>query len=804
MQKFFFLCVFLCAVSTKVTAQDCEFTFKGKIIDFHDKTPIVGASVAILNLKKYTTSDLDGNFEINKLCKGKIIVEVRHISCDTKQITLNLNESISKEIFLEHHLEKLNEIVVKTNKKTEQTSVEQTIKKEVIADFTDKSLGDVLNTVSGVSSLNTGNAIVKPMIHGLHSSRLLIINNNVRQYDQEWGAEHAPNIDINASDRIDIVKGANTLMYGSDAIGGLILIRPDNYAAKDSLFGSTSTSLNSNGNGGNINSKLIKTFKSGFYTKLQANYRMFGDFNAANYNLSNSGIKNINASTRFGYKSFEKGFDVYYSYVDNTIGIIRAAHVGNVNDLVNAINRKEPSFIDDFTYTIDNPKQTIIHHLAKLEAYKRFKGLGKLTLQYDFQLNRRKEFDRRRASFRDLAAADFTLFTTSFQPNLKIDAIDNLEINSGFLLRFQQNDSADESITRISIPLIPDYDKYETGIYTIAKYKFNATTEISAGLRYDFARIEAEKKYKVFDWEENNYDELFPEFSSGIVDNFEIFTSPKFNFNNFSASLGLSQLLKNDFKLLFNYGLASRTPNVSELFSNGLHHSAARIETGSLLLKNEVANNFIASFERNSDSFGFSISPYYKYIKDFIQLIPNGKAVTTIRGAFTEWQYYQINAQIFGVDIDINKKISDSFQYSGSLSLLQGDNLTDKLPLIHMPATNFSNRLIYTNPNLNQLKIGIHHKTVLQQKRFPDYNFFTFNAISQEDVLVDISTTPPTYSLFGLNTSAVFNVFKQSRLQVEFNIENMFNVEYREHLNRLRYFADDLGRNYNLKIKLNY
>ena len=139
-------------------------------------------------------------------------------------------------------------------------------------------------------------------------------------------------------------------------------------------------------------------------------------------------------------------------------------------------------------------------------------------------------------------------------------------------------------------------------------------------------------------------------------------------------------------------------------------------------------------------------------INGFVQLIPVG-ITTTIRGAFPVWEYNQIAAQIFGVDIDVNKKISKNFSYSASLSLLQGDNLTDDIPLIHMPAANFSNRLSYVNANLNQLKISLSHKTSLQQNRFPDYNFFTYNATIQEDVFVDISSTPPTYSLFGLNTS---------------------------------------------------
>ncbi len=803
MHKLFIICVMLMCFNM-LHAQKCTFSFKGNITDFHDNSSLAGASVHIVNLNKFTSSNLDGNFEFDNLCSGVITLEIKHLACETQKITFNLTKDTFKSITLEHHLEELAEILVKADNKTEATSIEQTLSKKEVEAYADKSLGDALKSLSGVSSLNTGNSIVKPMIHGLHSSRLLIINNNVRQFDQEWGAEHAPNIDINAGGRIKVIKGANTLIYGSDAIGGLILIRPDNYTRKDTLFGGTSTALNTNGWGGNINSEIVKTYQSGYYAKAQASYKMFGDFEAADYNLSNSGIKSMNASGRFGYKSFEKGFDAYYSYVNNTIGIIRAAHVGNVNDLIRAINRKEPSFIDDFSYAIDNPKQAISHHLGKIEAYKRFKGLGKLTLQYDFQVNRRKEFDRRRASFEDAPAADFRLFTTSIQPNLKIDAVDNFVLNTGFLLRYQQNDSANESVTRISIPLIPDYDKYEAGIYTTGNYKLNLNTTISAGFRYDFSRIEAEKKYKVFDWEENNYDELFPEFSSGVIDNFEIYTSPKFNFHNISASLGLTSSFGNNFDFLFNYGLASRMPNASELFSNGLHHSAARIETGSLLLNKEIANKFVTSIERKNQNFGFSISPYYNHIKDFIQLIPAGEALTTIRGAFIEWKYNQVDAQIFGVDIDINNKLSDKFMYKGSLSLLRGDNLTEDTALINMPSTNFSNSIVYNNKKLNQLSIGITQYTELKQNRFPDYNFFTFNPILQEDVYVDISSAPSAFTLFHFNSSANFKISSTSSLNVAFNVENLFNISYRNYLNRLRYFADEVGRNFNIKLKFNY
>ncbi|WP_298766513.1 TonB-dependent receptor [uncultured Polaribacter sp.] len=801
MIKRFLAFVFVWFIFSATQAQDCSITFKGKITDFHDNTPIIGASVHILDLNKYTSSNEDGLFEFKNLCAQKFVVEIKHISCDPKRININLEKNTYKEIFLEHHLNELNEVVVRTTSKTTITSVEQNLKKEVIENFTDKSLGDALNTMSGVSSLNTGNSIVKPMIHGLHSSRLLIVNNNVRMFDQEWGDEHAPNIDINASEKIAVIKGANTLKYGSDAVGGLILIQPKKYAVKDSLFGSTITSFNTNGFGGNINSEIVKTYKSGFYSKLQANYKQFGDFRAPDYYLTNSGLKNLNASLRMGYNTYEKGFNAYYSFVNNQFAILQSSHIGNVNDLVNAINNLQPRVTEDFSYDITFPKQEIYHHLGKIEAYKRIKDLGKLSVQYDVQLNRRKEFDLRRGNRSNTPVIDLRLFTNTLQTNLEVEYLDNLKIDTGVLIRYQQNDAISGTGTN---PLIPDFTKYDAGLFTIANYYLNESTDFSAGFRYDFSKIDARKRYNVTDWNETfNYDELFPEFETGTINGTRILTNPKYTFHNLSASLGLSKRFNNDVSLLVNYGLASRVPNPSELFSDGLHHSAARIETGLLTLDKEIANKFIVSLERVNRNFGFSISPYYKHINGFIQLIPVG-ITTTIRGAFPVWEYNQINAQIFGIDIDVNKQITEKFNYLGSLSLLQGDNLTEDIALIHMPSTNFTNTISYQNKNLNQLTIAFNQKTVLQQNRFPDYNFNTFNAILQEDVFVDISTTPPTYTVFNLRSSAVFKMNKKSNLKIEFNVANVFNVAYRENLNRLRYFADELGRNFNLKLKYNY
>ena len=150
MQKIIFLCIAVLYSHFHTAAQNCNLNFKGKIADFHDNTSIIGASVRILNLNKYTSTDLEGFFEFNDLCKGKIVLEIQHIACEKKVVTLEIQKDYFKEFYLEHHLEELNGVVVKTNTKTAMTSIEQTLSKKEVQVYSDKSLGDALKSLSGV------------------------------------------------------------------------------------------------------------------------------------------------------------------------------------------------------------------------------------------------------------------------------------------------------------------------------------------------------------------------------------------------------------------------------------------------------------------------------------------------------------------------------------------------------------------------------------------------------------------------------------------------------------------------------
>lgn len=798
--KYYFMCLMFFVFGIHY-AQECSYTLSGELKDFHDGTPITTANIYIKEQDRYIISDFDGKFQIENLCAGNITLVISHVGCETKTVVIPISGDVFKVINLEHHIEELNEVAIKGSRQLNATKTgqETVLDTKIVEQYNGLSLGDALKEVSGVSSISTGNSIVKPIINGMHSSRLLIMNNNVRLQDQEWGIEHAPNIDISAVDQLSVIKGAGTLAFGSDAIGGIIVIEPKRNILKDTLFGKTTIGGQSNGRGYHLSSSITKNYASGWFGKVQASHKRHGDFDAPDYVLTNTGLQSSGITLRLGKRKFESGFEIYYSYIDNEIGILRASHIGNVNDLVNSINAQEPSVVDDFSYDINSPKQDVKHHLLKSSYYKRFKNFGKLTLQYDYQNNQRLEYDIRVGDDKNKPALDLTLQTHTLTADVILDAKSHYRLKFGVLGRYQENfPDPDTGVRR----LIPDYERYDFGAYLISEWNLSESLLADLGIRYDFNRIDAEKFYRISRWNERGYDQ---DFSHLIVrtEGTQYLTNPIFNFHNFAVSGGLKYEFNDNSRILANYSLANRPPNPSELFSDGLHHSAARIELGDLRLDQELSNRFSASYAYQNNSFEVLIEGFYNHISDFMYLQPIG-VEQTIRGAFPVWEYRNTNAALYGVDLSINYNLNESLAYANKTAFIKGDDLKQDLDIVDIPAFNTLNELLFSKASWNNFEFKLKSEWVFEQKNYPNYNFETYLAADDEMVVVDISTPPPAYHLIHLQSNIDFNLSEHTLLNVGLSINNVFDTNYRAYLNRLRYFADDVGRNVMLQLQLNY
>jgi iron complex outermembrane receptor protein len=616
--------------------------------------------------------------------------------------------------------------------------------------------------------------------------------------DMEWGDEHAPNIDINSADHISVVKGAAALQYAGDAIGGVVIIEKARIPAQDTLFGKTLIDFISNGRGSSVSTELTKAYKSGWYLRGQASIKKLGDREAPDYILSNSGAEELGLSLDAGMRRFDKGLELDYSFYHADIAILRASHIGNADDLIQSINTRQPSVVVPFTYSIDRPRQEITHHLGKISYYKRFTGLGKWSLQYDFQNNRRFEYDIRVGADRDKPSIDLELSTHSLSTDFIWDASRQYKAQLGFTGRFQDNfANPDTGVRR----LIPDYRKYDLGAFLTGEYRILDGIMIEAGLRYDFNRMDARKFSQLSRWEERGYETEFSEF---IIEDIgtQLLTNPVFNYHNISASAGLLVAKNNSSVFRANYVRSQRAPNPSELFSDGLHHSAARIELGDLRIGNETSHKIALSYTKKEAKWGYSLEPYVNFIRDFILSEPSGVEFT-LRGAFPVWNYRQNNAKLLGIDASAYLHWAENWESKHNISLVKGTDSDRKTALIDMPAPILKNSVSFLKPQWHNFEISLVSTYSWEQNEYPP-NIEVFSPAEQRQVILDINTPPGAYHLLSLRTRMEFDLGGSMWLSTGLKAENLLNTNYRDYLNRQRYYADDLGRNIVLQLKFNY
>ncbi len=786
---------------TTAISQHCNNTLSGNVIDLHDGSVLAGATLIIAGTEQAVMTDEDGNYTFTGLCNQRYAIQVSHPFCVTRGFKVRVSGNTVKNFRLEHHLEELNEVTVqgKAYGDKSKSMRESEIATDELERYQSGSLGDALNSLPGVSSLNTGNAVVKPLINGLHSSRVVVINNGVRMEDQEWGAEHAPSIDINTAGNITLIKGAGALQYGGNAVGGVIIAEAPKVQLKDSLYGKTLLTAASNGRGGTLSSQLTKSYHNGWYGTVQGTLKRFGDFEAADYVLSNTGVFERNASLRIGLNQYKYGLEGYYTLYKSEFGILRASHLGGAQDQVRANQSDRPLIINDFTYNIDAPKQEVTHHLFRLKGFMRIKELGKLSLQYDFQDNNRLEFDIRRGDDRNNASLDLELKTHTLLLDLDTQASENLNLKAGIMGKYQNNFADPDTGVR---RLIPDYDKYDLGLYAIADYRLNDQWLLEAGGRFDYTFMDVFKFYRTSFWEQRNYGDLFPEIVVEELDN-QVLTNPELKFYNPSATAGVTYSLGAHSTVFFNYSLASRAPNPSELFSEGLHHSASRIEYGDLRFDSEWSHKFSLTFERKGDRFRFSVNPYINTIQDFIVIEPVG-IQQTIRGNFQVWEYRQTRAQLLGADIDASYALNNNIHLKHQLALVKGYDRSRDRDLIHMPPVNTQNEIVYQNERYHNLRLALQSNYTFRQNDFPDNNFEVFIPETGSSEIVDVSTPPGAYHLLNFDAEIDVKLNPKSTLRLGVGINNIFNTSYRNYLNRLRLYADDSGRNFLIRMKINY
>lgn len=774
-------------------AQDnCEAVLNGTVISLEDKEKVPFALVSFVQKGDTlrSVSDESGAFRFENLCYTEGLLTIRSVGFQTVERLVDIKGLFSEvQVDIHPDVRFLDEVTVEAEKVQEIASLERAeLNEQQLRSLAGESLGEALQNITGVNVLQTGPTIAKPIIHGLHSNRILILNNGIRQEGQQWGQEHAPEIDPFVANSLRLIKGAAAVKYGSDAIGGVILVNPSALPREAKMAGKFNL-LGASNNGLYASSALLEGgIKNlpGFGWRVQGTFKKAGDAQTPNYRLTNTGTEEANFSLGVGYHKENSGVELFYSSFDAEIGILRSAHIGNLTDLERAIDSPRPLFISDFSYDINNPYQAVKHQLLKANAHLDVENVGEVLVQYGFQLNERREFDIRRAGRSVIPALSLDLVTHTVDFDLDMYAKGNWKWDVGASFMYQNNENNPETGVR---PLIPDFENITAGAHLIGRYIL-PSIEFEFGARYDH-RYYLVKRF-------NDQNEL---------------EKPEFNFENLTGSIGLVTFLSGGWTFRSNLGSAWRAPNVNELYSDGLHHGAAAIEEGNPLLKTEKAIKWISSFEKQTDKYSLNLAGYYNSINDYIFLRPESVELT-IRGAFPIFRYRQTDAFFVGLDADLNYKLSESWSYNGRLALIYAEDRNTDSPLINIPANQFQSDFSYAIPStkLNDWNVTVGVNLVQEQLNAPRVvsiaeiraaNASDADLFGNDASIFDLVSPPAGYALLNLGTG--FGILlRDNDLKVDITIDNLLNTSYRSYLNRFRYYADEMGRNVGLKLSYSF
>lgn len=781
-----------------VVAQPCGGVLTGQVLDETDAF-VVGASLSLKGVSGGQLSDAYGHYRFEALCNGRYTLVVQFTGYQPFEQTMTLTDTASIVVRLVPDMQRLQEVVIEEKPlNTEHAHNLAILNEKQLSETAGKTLGESLKELSGVNTIQTGPGIFKPVIHGVHSQRILILNYGIRQEGQQWGADHAPEIDPFIASNIVVIKDASAIKYGSDAIGGVIVVNPPELPTRAGLGGTFNTVLQSNGRSGTVSGMLEGgiTGHDGWGWRVQGTAKRAGDYHTPDYSLTNTGVRELNFSAATGYHRDCYGIEAFFSHFQTKVGILKGTSVGSVEDFEAAQEREPPQYTRPFSYAIGEPRQEVTHNLFKVNGHLNTTR-GIVRMQYGFQNNARTEYDMRIGGLSSTPTLDLVLNTHTLETEWEVAAGSSSTICVGITGMLQDN--SNQPGTK-RIPLIPDFTSLSGGAFAIVKFQQDRW-DADFGGRYDY------RQYDVAGYNSKN-----------------ILYKADLAFHNPTFTAGATVRLPHKQYLHLNLSSAWRPPHVAELYSTGKHLSAAAYEYGLLLndttndvmdisqsdFKAEQALKSIVTYRREWQQFFVEVTPYVNYIFNYIYLRPQG-IVRQIAGPAAYFRYTQTDALLTGVDVTAQWQVARAWKVTPRASLLRATDERHHDYLVFMPSNRFDLGVRYEKQSLSRWKdffVESQVRYVLKQYNAP-------RAITPRQILdakaqgedlfadgknFDFQAAPASYALLNVSTG-ISLPGEKLRYDFRIGVDNVLNTSYREYTNRLRYFADEIGRNFIFSMK---
>jgi iron complex outermembrane receptor protein len=641
MNKIYFS-LLLAMLNSFVYAQN---SVTGTITESGTDLPLEQVSIYFPQLEKGAITDAKGLYKIANLPTGNYKIVVSYIGYQTISKSIAINEKqVVYDLSLQESAIEMEEIIVSTPFHKLQSENVMKVEYANIKDLKNKgsiTLADGISSIAGVESISTGIGIGKPVIRGLNANRVLVYTQGIRLENQQFGDEHGLGVNDAGIESVEVIKGPASLLYGSDAMGGVLYLNPEKFAMANTTEGDMNLNYFTNTQGISANAG-VKTSTDNFRFLLRGAITSHADYKTGNdQRVTNSRFKEYDIKSGIGYQTTKFKTEVRYNYNNSNLGI--PEEIGSQS------TDRSPL----------KPNQTIDNHILSSKSNLLFDA-SSLDVTLGYTSNIRKEFEEDEEG----AALHMNLNTFNYNIQYHAPKYGILETIVGIQGLHQINSNFGEEL------LIPDATTNDIGIFGTSHLHLNEFNDIQIGLRYDYRAITGD--------------------ANGIVGEEGYIAALDRDFSSFNTALGYKVNFANNFVTRVNLATGFRAPNLAELTSNGVHEGTNRYEIGNANLKNEQNLQTDVALEYKNEHFEIYVNGFYNSINNYVFIAPNGDEIAGNQ----VFVYNQQDANLYGGEagIHIHPHPLDWLHFESSFQTVRGKlKDSDNLPLI--PANSITNTL---------------------------------------------------------------------------------------------------------------
>ena len=795
----FILLTLLVAVDNSAMNTDKLYTsLHGKITDKNNE-PLVGVNIFFPEIKTGANTNIDGNYSLDNLPKRTLLIQITAVGYKMIAANIDLRSVSEKNFAMEETIVEINEVVITGQSAATQLTKMPTpitiITETELHQQASTNIIDAMSSQPGVSQITTGSGISKPIIRGLGYNRVVVVNDGVRQEGQQWGDEHGIEIDENDINRIEILKGPASLMYGSDAMAGVINLFSAPVLAQGKMqLNALANYLTNNGlmayslNFAGHKKAFVWDFR---YSNKQAHaYKNKADGYVYNSGFSENAVSGLlGISNWWGYShltlsTYQLNPGIVEGERDSATGLfVKPVDMGN--GLVGETIADKNDFMQ---YEQQIPYQQIKHYKAVWNNNFLI-GNGSLKATLAYQQNRRQEF----ADI--LAPKEYELY---FQLNtLNYDLQYILPEKKGWEISVGTNGMYQSSLNKGEEYLVPEYRLYDAGVFAIAKKtwgKFN----LSGGLRFDNRSQTVDALYLDADGEKT--------IESNPVASLR-FTPFTRNFSGISGSLGATYQVSDNWNMKLNLSRGFRAPNISELSSNGVHEGTLRYETGDSDLKPESSLQLDYELGFNTEHVNAKLNLFANSIDNYIfsRKLSSTLGGDSIADEVPVYKFSAGNAVLSGAEIfvDVHPHPLDWLHFQNSLSYVNAQLRNQPDSAKYLP---------FTPPAkwISDIRIDLEKTGKYIANGFISFGLAYYFEQNRIFSAYNTETTTPAYTLLNASLGGDLLINKKTVAKLYVTGTNLADIAYQSHLSRLKYAevnnvngrsgVYNMGRNISIKL----